>query len=72
MTADEADELVRDLERIGVQVEAVEPRPWHEGEWQMRCWCPDPAHFYLITNAARFRQAVRDGLTPVLPSGALD
>jgi hypothetical protein len=32
---------------------------------------PGPAHFYTITDAARFRQAVRDGPISELPSGAL-
>jgi hypothetical protein len=72
MTAAERDALVRDLERIGVYVQEVQPRPWHEGEWQLYCWCPDPPHFYWITDAARFRQAVRAALSDVLPRGALD
>jgi hypothetical protein len=47
MTADERDELARDLERAGVQVEAIEPRPFHEGEWQLQCWCEDPTYSNL-------------------------
>jgi hypothetical protein len=77
VTADERDELVRDLERAGVQMEAVQPRELSgyyasQNEWQLRCRCPDPAHCYTITDAKCFRQAVRDGLTPVLPRGELD
>ena len=72
MTIDERDELVRDLERACVRVEAVELLPWHGGEWQVRCWCPDPAHFYTTTNAARFREAVHNGLIPEAPRRALD
>jgi hypothetical protein len=71
VTRDEADELVRDLERAGVYVQEVQPRPHYEGEWQLYCWCPDPAHFYWITNAQLFRRSVREGLTPVPPHGAL-
>jgi hypothetical protein len=72
MTRDEADELVGDLLRIGVLVEKVEPRPHYSGEWQIIAWCPNPLHRYTITDAKRFRQAVRDGLSGVLPRGALD
>jgi hypothetical protein len=72
MTREEADELAADLERAGGCVEGIEPRPWHEGEWQLYCWCPDPPPFYWVTNAERFRQAVHDGLSSVLPRGALD
>jgi hypothetical protein len=75
MTVDERDELVRDLERIGVRVLAAEPRPEYAGElggWQIRCWCEQPAHEYIITNAARFRATVHAGLIPDVPRGALD
>jgi hypothetical protein len=72
MTRDEADALAAYLERIGVRVEGIEPRRWHEGEWQVRAWCDDPPHWYAVTNAGRFREAVSNGLTPVLPRGALD
>jgi hypothetical protein len=72
MTSGETDELVRDLERAGVQVEAVEPRPHYDGEWQLRCWCPKPAHSYTIGDATVFREAVHNRLTPVLLRGALD
>jgi hypothetical protein len=72
MTRDEADELAADLKRIGVRIEGIEPRPHYEGEWQLYCWCPDPPHFYFITNAQRFCQSVHDGLSGVLPRGALD
>jgi hypothetical protein len=71
MTAQERDELVRDLEHAGCYVRKVEPRPWHDGEWQIVAWCPDPAHFYTITNARLFRQAVRGGLISDLPREAL-
>ena len=74
MTREEADTLAADLERAGVYVHAVEPREppaLYPGDWQVRAWCPDPAHFYTVTNAKRFRDAVRDGLTE-LPRGALD
>jgi hypothetical protein len=76
MTRDEAAELRRDLERAGVYVHAVEPRDprayyQDRGEWQIRAWCLEPSHWYTIIDAARFRQAVRDGRTE-LPPGALD
>ena len=71
MTAAERDELVSDLQRIGVLIEAVERRPDHDGEWQIVCWCPHPLLRYTITNAKLFRETVRAGLTPVLPRGAL-
>jgi hypothetical protein len=72
VTADEADELAADLERIGVRVEGIVPRPHYEGEWQVRARCDDPPHWYTVINAGRFRQAVHNGLTPDLPRGALD
>jgi hypothetical protein len=72
VTADEANELVHDLERIGVRVLRIEPRPDHPGEWRIRAWCDKPAHEYLIANAVLFRQTVRDGFSSVLPRGALD
>jgi hypothetical protein len=74
MTADKRDELRCDLERAGVYAQAIEPREptaFYPREWQVRAWNPDPAHFYTVTDAARFRQAVRDGRTE-LPPGALD
>jgi hypothetical protein len=72
-----ADELAADLERAGVYVHAVEPRiarGYYDGsdDWQLYCWCEDPPHFYVISDAARFRKAVHDGLSDVLPRGALD
>jgi hypothetical protein len=75
MTRDDADELARDLEGVGMLVEGVEPREpqtYHPGEWQVRAWCAEPAHYFTISNAARFRKAVHDGLSGVLPRGALD
>jgi hypothetical protein len=77
MTADEADELVHDLERAGVQVETVEPlepRAYYQdrSEWQIRCWCPDPTHLYVITNARFIREAVHARLLPNLPPSAPD
>ena len=72
MTADERDELIADLLRIGVLVEKAEPRPHYDGEWQIVAWCPNPLHRYTITNAKLFREAVRDGRSGVLPRGALD
>ena len=69
MTAEQRDELVRDLERAGVRVVAIEPRPHYPGEWQLRCWRGSPAGAHVITNETLARQAVRDRLTPVLPSG---
>jgi hypothetical protein len=77
VTADEASALKADLERAGVYVHAAKPRiarGCYAGtdDWQLYCWCEDPPHFYTITDAARFRQAVHDGLSDVLPRGALD
>ena len=72
MMPDQCDELVRDLERIGVRVLRIEQRPDYPGELQLRAWCDKPAHEYLIANAVLFRQTVRDGFSSVLPRGALD
>lgn len=72
MTRDELDALVADLQRAGVRVIRTEPRPYHAGEWQIVCWCENPAHFYTITGAKLFREAVHAGLDPMLPRGALD
>jgi hypothetical protein len=72
MTRDEADELLRDLLRIGVLVEAVEPQRDKPDGWQIVAWCANPLHRYIISDATRFRQAVHDGLSDVLPRGALD
>ena len=72
MTPDQCDKLVRDLERIGVRVLGIELRPDYPGEWQIRAWCSNPPHEYVIANAVLFRQTVRDGFSSVLPRGALD
>jgi hypothetical protein len=72
MTREAADELAADLERAGVRVDGIEPRPHFEGEWQRYCWCQGPPPFYWATNADRFREAVHDGRSQVLPRGALD
>jgi hypothetical protein len=55
-----------------VQVEAIEPRPFHEGEWQLQCWCEDPTYSNVIIHAQLFRQAVHDSRLPDLLHGALD
>lgn len=57
-----------------VTADEREPSGYYAGqdEWQLRCRCSDPAHFYTINDAAHFRQAARDGLIPELPRGALD
>jgi hypothetical protein len=70
MTAEQRDELVRDLERAGECIVAIEPRPHYPGEWRIRCWRESSAGAHVITNATLVRQAVRDGLTPVLLRGA--
>jgi hypothetical protein len=72
MTRDEADELLRDLLRICVLIEAVEPQRDKPDGWQIVAWCANPLHRYIIRDAARFREAVHNGLTPYLPRGALD
>jgi hypothetical protein len=72
MTREEADALLADLLRICVLVEAVEPQRDAPERWQIVAWCPHPLHRYVISDAARFRQAVHDGLSGVLPKGALD
>jgi hypothetical protein len=71
VTADEADTLAADLQRAGVRVEGIEPRPHYEGEWQVRYSQPDLACFLIVVDAARFRQSVRNGHTE-LPRNALD
>jgi hypothetical protein len=75
LTAAERDELVADLRRARVCVLGVEPRPAyaHEpGGVQVRAWCEQPAHAYTVSDAAGFREAVRAGIVPDIPRGALD
>ena len=76
MTAGERDELVRDLERAGVHIEAIErrePRAYFSGEWQIRCaWQNNPRGFYTIIDAQLFRDAVACGRVPKVPRNALD
>jgi hypothetical protein len=77
VTADEASALKADLEHAGVYVHAAKPRiarGCYAGtdDWQLYCWCDEPAHGYTITNATLFRDAVRAGLVEELPRNALD
>jgi hypothetical protein len=72
MTREECDDLLADLQRICVLVEAVEPQRDEPERWQIVAWCPNPIMRYTIRNAKTFREAVHTGLTPVLPKGALD
>jgi hypothetical protein len=70
MTAEQRDDLIRDLERAGVRVIETKQRVY-DGQWQVTCWWesasyPYAVYQYTITNAVRFRQAERDWLTPVL------
>jgi hypothetical protein len=72
VTEVERDELVRDLERAGMRIVAIEPRPFYAGEWQIRVWSRRTTVEHVIADAVLFRQVVRAGLTPVLARGALD
>ena len=78
MTTAERDELVRDLERAGVPIEAIErrhagERGYFSGEWQIRCaWQDNPRAFYTIIDAQLFRGAVACGCVPKVPRSALD
>jgi hypothetical protein len=72
MTREECDVLVSALLRIGVLVEAVESQRDAPDRWQIVAWCANPLRRYVISDAARFRQAVHDGLSGVVPKGALD
>ena len=71
MTKTEADELANDLKAIKVDVRAVKLNE-RTGSWEVYCWSPDPAEFYWVKDANLFRDAVHEGLTPLLPRGALD
>lgn len=71
MTKSEADELASDLKAIKVDVRAVKLNE-KTGGWEVYCWSPDPTEFYWVKDANLFRDAVHEGLTPLLPRGALD
>jgi len=73
MTRDEADELMRDLERVrGIQIIRTELRPHVPDEAQLYVWSEYTNACHSIVNSRLFRDAVAAGLTPVLPRGALD
>jgi hypothetical protein len=76
MTAEQRDDLIRDLQRAGVRVIEAKQQA-NDGQWQVTCWWesasyPYAVYQYTITNAVRFRWAERDWLTPVLSRRVLD
>ena len=71
MTLDECDDMIRDLQRVGVKT--GEPQ-WDEkrGDWKFSCWCPVREQFYWVANARLYRVMVGLGLVHHVPRDAFD